>query len=89
MFIPHAKWCNVHRSRGSKHRASPYRTLDQTISWDFSKNYKSIILNQWHSKVEKSGGETIGQNNGKSNLFCMISLTLTKSGERGEGCFIL
>ena len=89
LFIPHAKWYNVHRSRDLKYRAVPYRPLDETISWGFSKNYESTILNQCHSKVEKSGRQAIGQHYGKSDLFCMISLTLTKSGDRGAGWFIL
>ena len=48
-----------------------------------------FLLNQCHSKVKKSGGQIIGQNNGKSDLFCMISTTLTKAGDGGAGCFIL
>ena len=27
LFTPHAKWCNVHRSRDSKHSTAPYPTL--------------------------------------------------------------
>ena len=89
LFIAHAKWYNVHGSRDSKHRAAPYRPLAETISWGFSKNYKATILNQCHNKVEKSGGQNIGRKNGKSYLFCVISLTLTNSGDRGAGSFIL
>ena len=44
LFIPHAKWCNVHRSRHSKHSTAPYRTVKETISRELSKNYKSTIL---------------------------------------------
>ena len=32
-----------------------------------------FFLKQCHNNVEKSGGQTIRQNNGKSDLFCMIS----------------
>ena len=62
------------------------------IPWKLQINYfsktlwivtfsKQIIfdLNQCHSKVEKSGGQTIGENNRKSDFFCMISTTLTKA----------
>ena len=31
----------------------------------------------------------MGQNNRNIDLFCMISTTLTKTGDRGAGCFIL
>ena len=44
LFIPHAKWCNVHKSRDSKHSTSPYWTIKETISWEFSENYRSTIL---------------------------------------------
>ena len=37
---PHAKWYNVHRSKNSNYST----TLYQTISWKFSKNYKSNII---------------------------------------------
>ena len=48
-----------------------------------------FLLNQCHNKVEKSVRQTMGQNNGKSDLLCMISTTLTKTRDGGAGCFIL
>ena len=42
-----------------------------------------FFLKQCHSKVEKSGGQTIGQNNGKSDLFCMISTTWDEQQKLG------
>ena len=42
-----------------------------------------FFLKQCHSNVEKSGGETIGQNNGKSGLFCMISITWNEQQKLG------
>ena len=39
LLSPHAKWYNVHRSKNSSYST----TLYQTISWKFSKNYKSYI----------------------------------------------
>ena len=50
-----------------------------------------FFLNQCHGKVEKSGGQIIEQNTGKSEFFCMISTstTLTKTGGGEAGCFIL
>ena len=44
-----------------------------------------FLLNKCHSKVEKSGGYTVGQNTGKSGIFCIISTTLTKTGGIGAG----
>ena len=96
LFIPRAKWYNVHRSRNSKHGNAPYRT----ISWEFSKNYKSAIfqkplwmvtflLKQWHRRLKDQVGETMGQNIGKYDFFCMISTTLTKTGGGEVTCFIL
>ena len=35
-----------------------------------------FLLNKCHSRVEKSGGYTMGQNTGKSGVFCVISTTL-------------
>ena len=46
LFISHAKWCNVHRSRHSKHSTAPYRTVTETISREFKKlqiNYSSKV----------------------------------------------
>ena len=95
LFIPHPKWCNVHRSRHSKHNTAPYRTVKETISRKFSKNYKStnlqkslwmqviFFLKQCHSNFEKSGCQTIGQDNGKSDLFCMISTTWDEQQKLG------
>ena len=37
-------------------------------------------VNQCHSKVEKSGGQTMAQNTGKSDFFCIISTALTETG---------
>ena len=42
-----------------------------------------FFLKQCHSKVEKSGGQTIGQINGKSELFCMISTTSDEQQKLG------
>ena len=44
LLIPHAKWYNVHRCRDSKHSTVPFRTLEYTISWEFSENRKSTIF---------------------------------------------
>ena len=43
--------------------------------WLLQTNKLYIFLKQCHSNVEKSGGQTIEQSNGKSDLFCMISTT--------------
>ena len=48
-----------------------------------------FLLNQCHSMAENSGGQTMGQNTGKSDFFCIISTILTKNGGGGAGCFIL
>ena len=42
-----------------------------------------FFLKQCHSNVEKSGGQTIGQNNGKSDLSCMISTTWDEQQKLG------
>ena len=42
-----------------------------------------FFLKQCHSNVEKSGGLSIGQNNGKSDLFCMISTALDEQQRLG------
>ena len=42
-----------------------------------------FLLNQCHSNVEKSGGQTIGQNNRKSYVFCMISTTCDEQQNLG------
>ena len=42
-----------------------------------------FFLKQCHSNVEKSGGKTIGQNNEKSGLFCMISITWNEQQKLG------
>ena len=42
-----------------------------------------FFLKQCHNNVEKSGGQTIGQNNGKSDLFCMISTTWDEQQKLG------
>ena len=36
-----------------------------------------FLWNKYNSRVEKSGGYTMGQNTGKSGVFCVISTTLT------------
>ena len=42
-----------------------------------------FFLKQCHSNVEKSGGQIIRQNNGKSDLFCMISTTWDEQQKLG------
>ena len=42
-----------------------------------------FFLNQCHSNVEKSGGQAIGQNNQKADLFCMISTTWDEQEKLG------
>ena len=43
----------------------------------------SLKSDQCHSKVEKSGGQTMGQNTEKSDFFSVISTNLTKTRDRG------
>ena len=42
-----------------------------------------FFLNQCHSNVEKSGGQAIGQNNQKADLFCLISTTWDEQEKLG------
>ena len=42
-----------------------------------------FLLNQCHSKVEKSGGQIMAQKTGKSDFFCIISTALTETGGGG------
>ena len=43
----------------------------------------SLKSDQCHSKVEKSGGQTMGQNTEKSDFFSVILTNLTKTRDRG------
>ena len=100
LFIPDAKWYNLHRSRDSKHSTASYRTVKEKISWKFFENYKltnysskatmdgyfnltSDFFLKCHSNVEKSEGQTIGQNIRKSDLFYMISTTWDEQEKLG------
>ena len=91
LFIPHVKWYNVHRAEIQ----STVLHLIEILSRQFLGNSPKIanqmifLLDQCHSKVEKSGGKTMEQNTRKSDFFCMISTTLTKTRDAGAGCFIL
>ena len=42
-----------------------------------------FLSNQCHSKAENSGGQTMPQNTGKSDFFCIISTVLTETGGGG------
>ena len=77
LFIPVVKWHNVHRSRNSKHSTVPYGT----ISWEFSKNYKSKPL--WMITTDISL-ESVAWQDWKN----MVSTILTQTGVGGAGCLI-
>ena len=51
----------------------------------------TFLQPQGHSKVERSGGQTVGQKNGKSDLFYDFKNLgwTTKTGDGEAGCFIL
>ena len=51
----------------------------------------NFLQPQGHSKVERSGGQTVGQKNGKSDLFYDFKNLgwTTKTGDGEAGCFIL
>ena len=46
-----------------------------------------FIINQCRSKDDKSGGQSIGQKNGKTLFFWIISTTLTKTRGGVTDCF--
>ena len=87
LFIPHAKWCSVPRDRDSKYSTASYflGILKKLQINDFSKTY--FLSNQFHTKVEKTGWQTMGQNTGKS-AFLYDFNNFSKTGGGGVGCFI-
>ena len=64
-------------------------TIFQKPHWMVTLSYEVIfLLSQCHSKVEKSRGQSMGQNTGKPENLNLTSATLTKAGVGGDGCFI-